>query len=29
MTVDLYDLKTDAHVFRINFWHWRTTVEAV
>ena len=29
MTVDLYDLKTDAHVFRVNFWHWRAIVEAV
>jgi hypothetical protein len=29
MTVDLYDLKTEAHLFRINFWHWRAIVEAV
>jgi len=29
MGVTLFDQKTDAIVFDINFWHWRAIVEAV
>ena len=29
MGVTLFDQKTDAIVFNINFWHWRAIVEAV
>jgi len=27
--IDLSDLATDETIFRVNFWHWRTIVEAI
>lgn len=29
MGIDLSDLVTDETIFRVNFWHWRTIVEAI